>query len=54
LALEIANDNITVNNVLPGATDTDMVQEGISGISMSLNVPKEVFLEKIISDHAIK
>ena len=49
ISKELGKYNITVNNVLPGYTETDRLVEVISGVSSKLNISKEEYSQKIIS-----
>lgn len=49
LSKEMAKHNITVNNVLPGYTLTERLEEVISGVSSNLNITKDEYANKIIS-----
>jgi 3-oxoacyl-[acyl-carrier protein] reductase len=48
LSKEIGKNNITVNNVLPGYTETDRLVEVIDGASKKLNISKEEYSQKIL------
>lgn len=48
LSMEVAGDGITVNNILPGATDTDRMTEIISGKAAKTGKSKDdIFAEEI-------
>jgi 3-oxoacyl-[acyl-carrier protein] reductase len=49
LSKELGKNNITVNNVLPGYTETDRLIEVINGVSKKLNISKEEYSQKIIT-----
>lgn len=49
LSKELGKNNITVNNVLPGYTETDRLIEVINGVSQKLNITKEEYSERIIT-----
>lgn len=46
LSMELAGDGITVNNVLPGATDTDRLDEIFEGKSKKLGISKDDVIEQ--------
>ncbi|MGE0754913.1 MAG: SDR family oxidoreductase [Alphaproteobacteria bacterium] len=46
LSLEVAKDGITVNNVLPGATDTDRLDEIIAGKADKQGKSKDEIIEE--------
>lgn len=46
LSLEVAADGITVNNVLPGATDTDRLDEILSGKADKQGKSKDAVIEE--------
>lgn len=48
LSKELGKFNVTVNNVLPGYTETERLLEVIEGISGKLGITKEAYSEKII------
>lgn len=48
LSKELGKNNITVNNVLPGYTETDRLIEVIHGVSQKLNITKEEYSQRII------
>ncbi|TXG77878.1 SDR family oxidoreductase [Candidatus Dojkabacteria bacterium] len=49
LSKEVARFNITVNNVLPGYTDTERLLEVIDGVSAKQGISKDDYSNKIIS-----
>ena len=49
MSKELGKHNITVNNVLPGYTETDRLIEVIDGVSRKLNISKEEYSQRIIS-----
>jgi 3-oxoacyl-[acyl-carrier protein] reductase len=49
LSKELGKNNITVNNVLPGYTETDRLIEVINGVSQKMNISKEEYSQKIIN-----
>lgn len=49
LSKEMGKYNITVNNVLPGYTETDRLIEVINGISQKLDISKEEYSQKILT-----
>jgi 3-oxoacyl-[acyl-carrier protein] reductase len=49
MSKELGKNNITVNNVLPGYTETDRLLEVIDGVSKKLNISKEEYSQRIIS-----
>ena len=49
LSKEMGKNNITVNNVLPGYTETDRLIEVINGVSQKLNITNEEYAQRIIS-----
>ena len=48
LSKELGKNNITVNNVLPGYTETDRLIEVIDGVSQKLKISAEEYSQKII------
>lgn len=48
LSKEQGKNNITVNNVLPGYTETDRLVEVIDGVSKKLSISKEEYSKRII------
>lgn len=48
LSKELGKNNITVNNVLPGYTETDRLIEVIDGVSQKLKISTEEYSQKII------
>ena len=48
LSKELGKNNITVNNVLPGYTETERLIEVIDGVSKKLNISKEEYSQRII------
>lgn len=49
LSKELGKNNITVNNVLPGYTETDRLIEVINGVSQKMNISKEEYSQRIIN-----
>lgn len=49
LSKEFGKYNITVNNVLPGYSETERLLEVIEGVSSKLGITKEAYSDKIIS-----
>jgi 3-oxoacyl-[acyl-carrier protein] reductase len=49
LSKEFGKHNITVNNVLPGYTETDRLLEVIDGVSQKLKISKEEYSQRIIT-----
>lgn len=49
LSKELGKNSITVNNVLPGYTETNRLIEVISGVSQKLNISKQEYSQRIIS-----
>lgn len=49
LSKELGRYNITVNNVLPGYTETERLLEVIEGVSSKLGITKDSYSDKIIS-----
>lgn len=49
LSKELGRDNITVNNVLPGYTETGRLIEVIDGVSQKMNISKEEYSQKILN-----
>jgi 3-oxoacyl-[acyl-carrier protein] reductase len=50
LATEIASSGVTVNNVLPGATDTDRLKDIIRAKATKLNVPEEEIRREMLAE----
>ncbi len=48
LSKELGKHNITVNNVLPGYTETERLKEVIDGVSQKMNITKDEYGKKII------
>lgn len=48
LSKEFGKFNITVNNVLPGYTETERLLEVIDGVSSKQGIPKEAYADKLI------
>lgn len=49
LSKELGKFSITVNNVLPGYTETDRLIEVIKGVSQKLSISQEEYSQRIIS-----
>ena len=49
LSRELGRHNITVNNILPGYTETDRLTQVIDGISQKMNISKEEYSKSILS-----
>jgi 3-oxoacyl-[acyl-carrier protein] reductase len=49
LSKEMGKNNITVNNVLPGYTETDRLIEVINGVSQKLNITNDEYAQRIIN-----
>lgn len=49
LSKELGKDNITVNNVLPGYTETGRLIEVINGVSQKMNITKDEYSQKILN-----
>jgi 3-hydroxybutyrate dehydrogenase len=54
-ALEVANDQITVNAVLPGTVDTELIQLQLQKLAESDGISREEALNKhLLAKHALK
>ncbi len=54
LAHDLGQFNITVNNILPGYTETERLQELVGATAKKKNLPEEKIAEQMMSDIPVK
>ena len=54
LAKEVGTFGITVNAIVPGCTDTDMLNKGVNEYAANMGVSREVILGGVLGQHIIK